>query len=303
MKYRGMKTCAFLGLACWAFLSASSFGQFHTKEQKGAPATVNNQAVNQAQQQAISFNADINEAGASYAGGEMVLSEGQRTQLARYNPRLGKMQGRQIEVWARRIEHSDGTYTESIESNEKEQSNSIEQITKSANGTTLQKRLVRLDRYKRPAEVLIRDGRGTFKYRGVMVYDQRGRFAEEQLFDANGTLIRRKVQEYTSDGFPKPVRSWDYVANVPEDLKLVITRQSESPNDVDRGSSKPKERKGLFAKAQGDAARANPSSVQNQAASVQATPIQNGSQGQASQPEKRKGLGLGRLFGAGNREN
>ena len=291
-----MRKSAFWGIVICSLVSTWGYGQFHTKEQTGAPAAMNPQAVSNAQHQAAAFNADINEAGANYAGADMILPEGQRAALAKWNPRLGKMQGRQIEVWARRIEHSDGTYTESIESNEKEETNSIEQITKSANGTTLQKRLVRLDRYKRPAEVLIRDGRGTFKYRGVMVYDELGRFAEEQLFDANGTLIRRKVQEYTSDGFPKPVRSWDYVANVPDDLKLVITRGNEDATDVDRGSAQPKERKGLFGKMQGSAGNANP-------ASHQAAPVQgSGGTTQAAQPEKRKGLSLGRLFGGGKRD-
>ena len=44
-----------------------------------------------------------------------------------------------------------------------------------------------------------------------------------------GTLIRRKVQGYDPRGEKLPLRSWDYVANVPEDLKLVITRESEDP--------------------------------------------------------------------------
>lgn len=288
-----MKTAFGVGLlSLW--VSTWGFGQFHTKEnpagtashvRAGAARTTNPGA----------FQSDINEAGANTVGGTMILPEGSKEAFAQWNPRLVKTQGRQIEVWARRIEHSDGSYTESIESNEKQESNSIEQITRSANGTVLQKRLVRLDRYKRPAEVLIRDGRGKFKYRGLMIYDQVGRFAEEQIFDANGTLIRRKVQEYTSDGFPKPVRSWDYVANVPEDLKLVITRNSEDPTDVDRGSSGSGERKnGWFARKEGGAAPENPEASQRQPSSAE-------SDTSGTSPEKRRGLSLGRLFGGGGK--
>ena len=162
----GMKKNIFWALLVSFCASSWSFGQFHTQENRGAAMTgAAHVRAGEARstQPGTNFQADINEAGANRVGGAMILPEGSKTAFAQWNPRLGKMQGKHIEVWARRIEHSDGSYTESIESEDKQDSNSIEQVTKSENGVTLQRRLVRLDRYKRPAEVLIRDGRGTFK--------------------------------------------------------------------------------------------------------------------------------------------
>ena len=82
-----------------------------------------------------------------------------------------------------------------------------------------------------PDEVMIYAGgeNGKLKYRGKHLYDQFGRFSEEHLFSSDGTLIRRKVQEYSSEGKRLPLRSWDYVDNVPNHLQLVVTRESEDP--------------------------------------------------------------------------
>ncbi len=298
MKARGMKTRVLGSIGVCLFASSLGHAQFHTQEKNGGGTAANPQAVASSHQQAAALQASLAEAGANYSGGDVVLPAEQKAALAKWNPRLGQMQGRKVEVWARRIEHSDGTYTESTED---ENSNSLQQVTKSANGTELQTRLVRLDRYGRPAEVLIRDGRGKFKYRGLQVYDELGRFSEEQLFDAEGTLIRRKVQEYTSQGFPKPLRSWDYVANVPEDLKLVVTRVSEDPT-AERPAHAQPERRGLLGRLQSNS---NNSSSGNQNTAAVAAPIQAQPTEtlQAGEEPKRRGLGLGRLFGAGNRDN
>lgn len=288
-----MKTKVLGMLGMWLAVSTLGHAQFHTKEQNtGGTAAINPQAVAMSQQQAAALQASLAEAGANYSGGDVVLSEGQKQAFAKWNPRIGQMQGKKVEVWARRIEHSDGTYTESTED---QNSNSLQQVTKSANGTVLQTRLVRLDRYGRPAEVLIRDGRGKFKYRGVQIYDEMGRFAEEQLFDAEGTLIRRKVQEYTREGFQKPLRSWDYVANVPEDLKLVVTRVSEDPT-AERPAEAQPEKRGLLGRMQANQG----DSSERAAAPIQAQPTETG---EATAETKRKGLNLGRLFSGGKRDN
>ena len=131
------------------------------------------------------------------------------------------------DVWGRGIHHKDGSITESKQDTN---TKTLEQITKK-NNVALQRRMIMLDQYGRPTEVMIYDGRGTFKYRGVQVYDTFGRFAEEQIYNPNGDLIRRKVQGYTPQGAKMPVRSWDYIDNVPADLRLVITRESESSTD------------------------------------------------------------------------
>lgn len=201
--------------------------QFHSKTSTG------NTGVNQAGMSAASAQAGHARAGAAtgagsplsgggLGGGDMILPDGTKQALSQYKVRLGQMQGKPVDIWGRAIHHSDGSFTESKQDTI---TNTLEQLTKSKNGVLLQRRMVMLDEFGRPGEVLIYDGREQFKYRGVQIYDPLGRFSEEHLYDAKGTLIRRKVQEYNPRGEKLPLRSWDYVANVPEDLKLVITRE------------------------------------------------------------------------------
>ena len=64
-----------------------------------------------------------------------------------------------------------------------------------------------------PTEVMIHDGAGRYKYRGVFVYDNMGRISDELLFDSKGNPLRRTVQEYDLQGNPKPLKSWDYSPN------------------------------------------------------------------------------------------
>lgn len=201
--------------------------QFHSKTSTG------NTGVNQAGMNAASTQAGHARAGAAtgagsplsgggLGGGDMILPDGTKQALSQYKVKLGQMQGKPVDIWGRAIHHSDGSFTESKQDTI---TNTLEQLTKSKNGVLLQRRMVMLDEFGRPGEVLIYDGREQFKYRGLQIYDTLGRFSEEQLYDAKGTLIRRKVQEYNPRGEKLPLRSWDYVANVPEDLKLVITRE------------------------------------------------------------------------------
>ncbi|NLT71356.1 MAG: hypothetical protein GXX91_11775 [Verrucomicrobiaceae bacterium] len=250
--------------------------QFHSKSQTGQTA-VNQQAVQSAQQQAASMSGRaVAGLGGGIGGGDMILPEAQRQALSQYGVRLGEMTGKQVDIWGRAIHHSDETYTESKQDM---LTNTLKQVTKSKNGTRLQTRMISLDQMGRPSEVMIYDGRGQFKYRGVQLYDTLGRFSEEQIYDAKGTLIRRKVQEYTARGEKLPVRSWNYVANVPEDLKLVITRESEEPESA---APVAKTRSGLF----GGAAKQAPSP---QATSPRET-------ADAAPAPGRRGLNLGRFF-------
>ncbi len=221
-----------VGIVGWiAFaLAPQAAAQFHSKTPNGQ-AGVNRAAVNSAQRQAASGGTSAAMAGRSSSGatvsgggiggGDMILPEGVQQALGEHNVKLGMMQGKPVDIWGRAIHHGDESFTESRQDNT---TNTLEQITKSKGGVELQRRLVSLDERGRPSEVMIYDGRKQFKYRGVLLYDTSGRFSEEQTYDAKGTLIRRKVQEYSARGEKLPLRSWDYVANVPEDLKLVITR-------------------------------------------------------------------------------
>jgi len=197
-----------------------------------------------------------------------------------YGASMGRQQSKPIQVWGRAIHHSDGTYTESKRDIE---TNTLEQITKSENGTKLQRRVVMLDETGKPSEVMIYDGRNEFKYRGLLIYDEMGRFSEEQLYDDEGTLIRRKVQEYDPRGKKLPLRTLDYVEDVPDELKLVITRKDDAGNRTGNGSGQREDSGGgLFGNTgDGDRSRA---------------------EGSDDDGKKRQGLRLGRLFG-GKRED
>lgn len=225
-----------VGIVGWiAFaLAPEAVAQFHSKTPSGQ-AGVNRAAVNSAQRQAAGSNPSAAVAGRTSSGatvsgggiggGDMILPEGARQAFGEHKVKLGVMQGKPIDIWGRAIHHGDESFTESRQDNT---TNTLEQVTKSKNGVELQRRMISLDERGRPSEVMIYDGRKQFKYRGVLLYDTFGRFSEEQTYDAKGTLIRRKVQEYSARGEKLPLRSWDYVANVPEDLKLVITRDDEA---------------------------------------------------------------------------
>tara|TARA_R110002096_G_scaffold242836_6_gene434691 strand:- start:1437 stop:2222 length:786 start_codon:yes stop_codon:yes gene_type:complete len=215
--------CGFLAAA---ILTLGAQAQFHSKTDTGHTA-VNQHAIDSAQAHYDSLmNSQSGGAVGHNSLSTIYVSDANRDA---YGASLGEQKDMSIHVWGRAIHHSDGTYTESKQD---ESTNTLEQITKSKNGTKLQRRMVNLDENGRPIEVMIYDGRDQFKYRGQQIYDELGRFQEEQLYDADDTLIRRKVQEYTAQGKRLPLRSWDYVTNVPKDLQLVITRESEAPTSA-----------------------------------------------------------------------
>lgn len=259
-----------LGFATATLLSSVAHAQFHNKTKTGA-TTVNPQAVQQAQRSAQMSGKPVGMGLGIGKNSTMFMSDAQRAAFARNNPRLGKMKDRYAEIWGRAIHHTDGTYTESKQDNE---TKTLEQTTKKGE-TVLQRRMILLDESGRPSEVMIYDGRGEFKYRGVQVYDKLGRFSEEQLYDPDGKLIRRKVQEYAQNGEKLPLRSIDYVESVPEDLKLVITRESE-------------------ASGSGEAPDASDSRRPVQATAT----VSSGTQSNAAEGKSgtKKGLNLGRLF-------
>ncbi|MDF1741474.1 MAG: hypothetical protein P1U86_20095 [Verrucomicrobiales bacterium] len=294
-----LHTLAVISLGMITFEASA---QFHTQQTpsgggaRAGRAIVNQQAVTAAQQQGAAMDPN---AAMAFSGGDMILTEQQRQAFAKHNPQLRQMQGKVVDVWGRGIHHTDGSFTESKQDTK---TKTLEQITKK-NNVTLQRRMIMLDQFGRPTEVMIYDGRGTFKYRGVQVYDSFGRFAEEQIYDPSGKLIRRKVQGYTPQGAKMPVRSWDYVDNIPSDLRLVITRENESSTNPVGGANsqqrKPEqEKRGWFNGNNGG----NNNATQP-APDTAAAPPQGGDEQQpnynaaAAVPEKRKGLNLGRLFG------
>ena len=76
------------------------------------------------------------------------------------------------------------------------------------------------------------------------------------------------------------MRSWDYVAHVPEDLKLVITRESEEPGGAAAAPVAKPTKSGLF----GGAAKRS------------ASPEAAGPRETAEAAPGKKGLNLGRFF-------
>jgi hypothetical protein len=272
------------GLLAFSALGNGAIAQFHSKGPSGQ-TSVNPQAY--------SNQPSAARAGRSYSGADVVLPEEQRQALSRHDVRLGEMNTRNVDIWGRAIHHTDGSFTESKQDL---QTNTLEQITKSKNGIKLQRRMIVLDASGRPSEVMIYDGRDQFKYRGVQLYDPMGRFVEEQIYDVNGTLIRRKVQAYTTQGQKMPLRSWDYVANVPEDLRLVITRESENPEGPKEDV--PEKRKGLFSGMQKGGSHASPPPATDYPP-VASSQIPAGTAPPRAEPAatERKGPKLGRLFG------
>lgn len=271
------------GVLLVSTLTSGLQAQFHAKTPTGQTG-VNQQAVNSAQQQAAAMAGSASVGlGGGISGGDMILPEGQRNALSQYGVKLSQMTGKTVDIWGRAIHHSDGSFTESKQDM---LTNTLTQETKSKNGTRLQRRIISLDEVGRPSEAMIYDGRGQFKYRGVQIYDQIGRFSEEQIYDAKGTLIRRKVQEYSPRGEKLPVRTWDYVANVPEDLKLIITRESEEQASSVPPPPPAKTKSGIFNLAKPppapEAAQAVPPAL------VEGTAT--------AAPETKKGLNLGRFF-------
>jgi len=279
------------GTMAATLLSLGAHAQFHNKTQTGA-TTVNPQAIQHAQQQAAQMSGHPSGMGMGMGeNSSMFMSDAQREIFMRNNPglklpQLGKMNERYAEIWGRAIHHPDGTHTESKQDNE---TRTLTQETKKGD-TVLQRRMILLDEAGRPTEAMIYDGRGQFRYRGTQIYDRMGRFAEEQIYDPDEKLIRRRIQEYAPNGEKLPLRSVDYVENVPEDLKLVITRESESELTA-QATQVPEpapQKRGFFGKQNREAATP-----------VQATapaPAMTQAQPVAAQPEKRKGMNLGRFF-------
>jgi hypothetical protein len=265
--------------------------QFHTQEApsgggaRAGRAIVNQQAITATQQHGALMQEG---AAMAFSGGDTILTDEQRQIFARYNPKLRQMHGKVVDVWGRGIHHADGSFTESKQDTK---TKTLEQITK-RNNVTLQRRMIMLDQFGRPTEVMIYDGRGVFKYRGIQVYDTFDRFAEEQIYDPTGKLIRRKVQGYTPQGAKMPVRSWDYVDNIPADLKLVITRESESSSNPVGGANTNQEKRGWFNNNKSNQSKPDTVAVPAETGGSQ-QPNYNAA---AVVPEKRKGLNLGRLF-------
>jgi len=293
MKKAMMRRIAWVGLLI-SFLTPVLQAQFHAKNPTGQTG-VNQQAVNSAQQQSAARAGGSSPlgVGGGIGGGDMVLPEGQRQALSQYGVKLGEMSGKNVDIWGRAIHHTDGSYTESKQDNV---TNTLLQTTLSKNGTRLQTRMITLDQMGRPSEAMIYDGRDQFKYRGIQIYDTFGRFAEEQIYDVKGTLIRRKIQEYTPQGEKRPVHSVDYVANVPEDLKLVITRESENPTAVQPPPQEKKPRTGLFS-GKKDAPPSSSPPLAETGTTAPGPPMQGGISSPGTAPQApKKGLNIGRLF-------
>ncbi|MEM7697747.1 MAG: hypothetical protein AAF236_05005 [Verrucomicrobiota bacterium] len=299
--------------------------QFHQRNQDGS-TSLNRNAVQsavrsvQATPSGMMGQGQASQMGAN-AFSTMYLNDAQKEAFREFDLQLGRQDNMRVHVWGRSIEHTDGTYTES----KKDESQfAIEQRTYRGDDpktrTLLRRRVIRLNESGNPSESLIYDGRDEFKYRGILVYDAMGRLIEEHIYNSEGTLLRRKIQEYTLTGERGPARVVDLVDadDIPSDLRLVITRQNESEARAvgnQRSNGPNGERRGLFS---GNRDREAQTSVaqplgqrpaMQQAQPLRQTPsTQTGNGSATAQPgnsgQPRRGLNLGRLFGGSrNSEN
>jgi len=224
--------------------------QFHNPK-KGGQSSVKQGAANSMRQpnapkEAFSLKGRVSKDLGMNENSMIVVTDQQREEFQINNLRMGEQKDLQVHHLARSIRHSDESFTQT---NIEIGSKFATQETKSKNGVLLLKRNISFDAKGNPKEVLMYDGYNKLKYRGVLFYDQLGRFTEEQLFDAKGEALRRKIQEYDAKGQKLRLRTLDYVENFPKDLRLVVTRESERQ---DREQAQPDqikpERRGLFAK-------------------------------------------------------
>ncbi len=131
---------------------------------------------------------------------------------------------RDPDFWTRVENHTNGTFTETKQDATTEHDDDLViQKTKSKNGTLLFTRKISLDPMGRPTEVMIYDGRGNFRYRGELVYDQYGRLTDEIIYDTSGTPLRRTWRKFDAEGQPLPLEKVDFVDNLPPDFQLVVS--------------------------------------------------------------------------------
>ena len=299
--------CGFLTAS---LLTSGAFAQFHSRTMNGH-TPYNKQAMDSAQAH-FDANRPSSMGGAGTVAGSdaaaapdtalsepqqvrfnsasnIYISDAQKAAFSRYDLRVDEQKDLNIDVWGRSIYHSDGSYTESQEHNDGQ--GFLQQTTYSKNGVEIQRRSITLDQRGMPDEVLIYAGgeNGKLKYRGKHLYDQLGRFSEEHLFSSDGTLIRRKVQEYSAEGKRLPLRSWDYVENVPSDLRLFITRENEEPNMQPDTPAQTQQsgRAGLFNRNRSPQHNTGNMAVRSAASTQQ----------EADAPKQTIGSRLGRLFG------
>ncbi|MDF1752235.1 MAG: hypothetical protein P1U89_05590 [Verrucomicrobiales bacterium] len=140
-----------------------------------------------------------------------------------------KKMPKETSIWGRAENHSDGTYTETISDIEHVQAdNLVIQHTKKKSLTgddpIVLERKITLNPSGNPDEVMIYDGRGSYKYRGKFVYDNFGRVIEQRLWSSSGAPLRKVVQKYDHQGEPLPLETYDYSKNIPADLQLVVTQ-------------------------------------------------------------------------------
>ncbi len=249
MKQVVLCTAVAVGLA----VAGSGQAQFHNKDEKGQ-VVVNRQAQS---------NAMVQKGRAQIGRG---INSGMLQGASMYLPswasekgiQLSEMGARGSFILGQTVRHSDGRYTETtrekVVSSFAKSTQPIEQTTFSPEGIELSKRRITFDEYGNPKEVIIRDAKGNFKYRGLLVYDpMTRRLKEEQIYDVNNILLRRNIQDYDPAGNMLPYKSVDYVANVPDDLELVITEAGEKA----KAEGRPPKRFFQFGRKKDEAAAAS----------------------------------------------
>ncbi|MEO0416173.1 MAG: hypothetical protein AAF226_14595 [Verrucomicrobiota bacterium] len=217
--------------------------------------------------------------------------------------------------WGSAVFHNNGNFTETIsdlQTKKQVENNSVVQVTRSKTGTPLLYRRI-LFKDGRAREVMIHQALrasqanalpnpGKLKYRGELVYDSQGRMIEEQLYAADGTALRRNIQEYSPAGKKLHLKTVDYVKNVPKDLQLIVTEEGEqaaraaqAQQEAQQAAANQPARTGLFNRARANTASPAPA-VPTARPVAPPSAMSGSSPSTAPAPEpKRKGA-FGKIF-------
>jgi hypothetical protein len=192
---------------------------------------------------------------------------------------------------ARTVYFPDGSRTESSTNTDvREQT----EITYSAQGTKIARRVYLLNERGLPTQGNIYDGRDQLKARARFLFDEFGRMSEQQMSNLQGEIFQRVVFSYDAEGNQSTPKSYNYNVSAP-DMKaqaLDFTQpQREAPHyDRSQGNVQP--------------AQGNVPYLPGGAASSGLAPIEMGMDGRdrnsaepsQQQPEKKSGFSLRNLF-------
>lgn len=127
----------------------------------------------------------------------------------------GSVHAQQIkstQIYAKGILHEDGTRTDSIKDVQKRETS---EITYSANGVVIAKKVFLLNENGDPLQGIIYDGAGNLIARAQFFFDDLGRVTEERCINPKGEIFRRVIRQYDASGKALPSKAFDFAVNAP----------------------------------------------------------------------------------------